>query len=77
MRIHTPFGEYPSQSVSPTVLCNGGSLVGNWGTCQSHHLPTVETDQLHRSFALGRRDEGGGGGGGGGREGERRWGYQF
>lgn len=73
MRAHAPFGEYPSQSVSPTVLCNGGSLVGNGGTGQSHHLPTVETDQLHRSFALGRRDEGG-------RRKEveeRRWGYQF
>ena len=31
--------------------------MGHWGTGQSHHLPTVVTNQLHRSFALQRRDE--------------------
>ena len=31
--------------------------MGHWGTGQSHHLPTVVTNQLHRSFALQRRGE--------------------
>ena len=42
-----------------TVLCNGGCLLGNWGTAQPYHLPAVETDQFLRSLALWMEEEGG------------------